>query len=175
MAAAAGACARGPAVASRPECAASWRAEWSADSAAALCVPPGFARLRDRPATWRREHDGLVQALLAVHVDLPTAWERGEIADRWPPALPPAGPCTYADCVMTDSLVAHVDTVAGVAVRVETGLLTGGAVGMRRHPTLVAGWDAPGARRVYVSGLADAPATLDTLRAALRTLRITAR
>lgn len=48
--------------------------------------------------------------------------------------------------------------------------MSGGAVGMLRHPALVAGWVAAGERRVYVSGFAERAPMLDTLRAALRTL-----
>ena len=165
-------CAQSAAIASRPECATGWHAGWSAASAAALCLPPEFVRPRDRPATWRRESDGILLGLITIHIDSLAKWDRGEVTAHWPATLPPSGPCVYADCVTTDSLVGHIDNVGGRLVRVETGRLTGGAVGMRRQPALVAGWDVAAARRVYVSVLADEPATLDTLRTALHTLRL---
>jgi hypothetical protein len=112
-----------------------------------------------------------VTDLLSVYLDPVSAWERGDIGDWWPPSLP-SGPCNFADCVTTDSQITHTDTVVGVGGNVDVGLVTGGAVGMRRHPMLTAGWDLPGKLRLHVTALAERPAMLDSVRIALRTIRI---
>ncbi len=168
------ACAPGSRIAARPECAAGWRAEWSADSALSLCVPPGFERKPDSFATILRSQDLLPRDLLAVYLDPRSAWERGEVVDRWPPSLP-TGPCNFPDCGTTDSLTVHVDTVAGVAGRVYVGLVTGGFAGLRRKPSLVAGRDLPGELRLGIHAFSERPATLDTLRISLRTIRLAPR
>jgi hypothetical protein len=96
--------------------------------------------------------------------------------DRWPPTLRLLEPCDQLpDCVTADSVVAHHDTVAGQLVQVETALMSGGALGLERHPHLVAWWETADRRRVHVTGLANAPGTLDTLRAALGTLQLVER
>lgn len=173
--AAATACTAPSVAAARPDCPRAWVPAWSADSIVALCLPPDFRRDRERSARWQREWrpGAPVRDDISVAVDSVAAWARGDVSDHWPPTLV-RGPCVYADCVTSDSLVTHTDTVGGAPVRVETARLTGGAVGMRRVPMLAAGW-ALGARRVRVGALAERPATLDTLRMALRTLRVAPR
>jgi hypothetical protein len=60
------------------------------------------------------------------------------------------------------------------AARLETGLVSGGNEAARRAPRLVGGWITPARTRILVVGAAERGATLDTLRAALRTLRVRA-
>lgn len=168
------ACAPSSRIAARPGCATGWRAEWSSDSTLSLCVPPGFERKPDSFATFLRSQDLLPHDRLVVYLDPRSAWERGEIADRWPPSLT-TGPCNFPDCATTHSLTVHADTVARVAGRVYVGLVTGGFAGLRRKPSLVAGWDLPGELRLGIHGFSERSAALDTLRIALRTIRLSPR
>lgn len=161
-------------VAARPECPARWHAEWTLDSALSLCIPQGFEQPRDSFPTFVRRHDYITRDFLTLHLAPDSMWNDDEPRRRWPPSLP-ARPCTLPDCAFTDSLTLHVDTVAGVVGDVYVGLVTGGFAGVQRQPSLHAGWELPGERRLEVQAFSEVPATLDTIRMALRTIHIALR
>jgi hypothetical protein len=151
-------------------CPADWEWSRSADSSVSACIPPRFARARGPQygtgARWERgSYRSPDHASLSVHID--TAFSAVE---EWPPRLRATSPCT-ADCISVDSVVAHEDTVAGTPAHVETGLASGGFAGLRRQPTLVAGW-LQGRHRIVVNGMATQGAALDTLRQVVRTIRL---
>jgi len=160
--------------AARPECAEQWHAEWALDSALSLCVPPGFEQRRDASSIFVRTHDYITRDFLTLYLDPRSLWDEDVPGRRWPPSLP-ARPCTLPDCGFTDSLTLHVDTVAGVAGNVYVGLFTGGFAGVQRKPRLSAGWELPDERRLEARAFSEVPATLDTIRMALRTIRIAPR
>lgn len=168
------ACAPDAHTAPHPDCPTTWHAEWSSDSALSLCIPPGFERKPDSYATFLRKRDFLTRDFLDLYLEPRSAWESGEVGDRWPPSLH-SGPCTVPDCTTTDSLTVYADTVAGVVANVYAGLVTGGFAGLRRQPSLAAGWDMPGERRLGIFAFSELPATLDTIRIALRTIRLAPR
>jgi hypothetical protein len=161
-------------VAARPECPARWHAEWTLDSALSLCVPPGFEQPRDSFPIFVRTHDYITRDYLRLYLEPRSMWDEDEPRRRWPPSLP-ARPCTVSDCAFTDSLTLHADTVAGVAGDVYVGLVTGGFAGVQRKPNLHAGWELPGERRLVIQAFSEVPATLDTIRMALRTIRVAPR
>lgn len=153
-----------------PACPSGWYQAHTADMSMALCLPSSLVQ--------RHQDSGEA-----------TIWERGEPIspkhvwliidvyadttndDPWPPHLASRASC-LADCATADSVVQHVDTLAGSVVQVETGLVSGGEPGFRRQPALTAGWTTSWGSRVRVFGIAVHGATLDTLRFALRTLKV---
>lgn len=151
-----------------PDCTGGWEQTWGPDSAFSLCTPPGFKAME--PGVWSRPRpesaavDFLAVALLqdAIAYDTPPGW---------PPKLAPPRDCSV-DCWVADSVTVHLDSIDGHQVRTEVGLLSGGAFGMRRDPHLVTGWRGPDGSGWYAQGWAAVPATLDTLRMALRSLRL---
>ena len=150
-------------------CPSSWHQALTADLSMALCIPSALQRRRvsDDEAIWERSDATSPEHVwLSIDVNADPATE-----DPWPPHLAGRSSC-LVDCVTVDSVVQHVDTLAGSVVQVETGLVSGGEPGLRRQPSLTAGWTTPTASRVWVFGLAAHGATLDTLRAALRTLTV---
>jgi len=152
-----------------PACPRSWHDGRTADLSMVLCIPPGFKRSAgtEGVAWWARGRiTSREHAWLRIDVEAPPF-----DADRWPPHLA-SGPECGADCATADSVVEHLDTLAGIAVHVETGLVSGGFPGFRRQPALAAGWIIPTGARVWVQGLAPHGATLDTLRTALRSLML---
>ena len=165
------ACTPGVRVAARPECPTRWHPAWTSDSALSLCVPPGFEQKRDAFATFLRTRDYLTRDFLNLYLEPRSMWDVDEPRRRWPPSLP-AHPCTLPDCAFTDSLTLHADTVAGVVGDVYVGLVTGGFAGVQRQPSLHAGWELPGERRLVIQAFSEVPATLDTIRIALRTIRL---
>jgi hypothetical protein len=161
------ACARSPQVASAPTCPPSWHAEWTGDSAIALCLPATFKR---RAAdAWSRPDSGVAADLLSVVL---LRWpEDSASLHGWPPHLA-SPPACLADCATVDSLSVHSDQVADMEARTEVGLVSGGMPGFRRQPMLRVGWEQSARRRGVAQGWAANAATLDTLRLAVRTLRI---
>ncbi len=164
----AGACGHRPPVASRPDCAADWTPAWEGDSTLALCVPPGFQRLKDyawgrqAPGGWARDF---------VSVELLQWPEDSASLHSWPPHLA-SPPTCRADCGTVDSLSVHADQVAGSEARTEVGLVSGGMPGFRRQPMFRMGWVVGAGRRGFAQGWAENAATLDTMRMAVRTLTI---
>jgi hypothetical protein len=150
-----------------PVCPAAWHAEWSGDSAIALCVPAGFARAASSKNLWERgDIDSPDRAWLRVSVDTLRTPD-----DHWPPHLASPASCV-ADCTTADSVVEHADPLGGDTVRTETGLVSGVSPGLRRQPLLGGGGSFAWGGGVGVTGTATRGVTLDTLRAALRTVQL---
>lgn len=153
-------------------CAAGWTRQVSPDSLVDLCTPPGFnpgSTAIPGSYTWKRparspgDSDWVAVAWVADSTLHPT----------WPPALASAPDCR-TDCYTVDSAVVHVEVIDSADARVETGLVSGGNEAARSAPRLVGGWITPQRTRILVVGAAERGATLDTLRMALRTLRVRA-
>lgn len=151
-------------------CPAAWTEQTSADSLIALCLPPTFrpgaSRLRGaytwkRPARTPGDSDWVAVAILGDSTG----------HDTWPPPLASPSDCV-TDCYTVDSAVVHADTLGAAPVRLETGLVTGGTERAERAARLVGGWITPRRARILLVGAAERPGTLDTLRVALRTLRV---
>jgi hypothetical protein len=94
--------------------------------------------------------------------------------ERWPATLAPDRRC-IADCGTVDSLAVHSDTIDGKVAHVETGRVSGGEPGFQRQPWIVASWELGNGSRVFVNGLAESGALLDTLRRAVNSVRIAER
>ena len=62
--------------------------------------------------------------------------------------------------------------VKGDDAATEIGLATGGLAGLTRRPVMVSGWVVSKERRGFAQGWTAQPATLDTLRLMLRTVRL---
>jgi hypothetical protein len=171
-------CRHQPTVASQPDCLPGWNADWGPDSAFALCLPPGFVRRTEHgagkpTAAWSRPNaDGPARDLLRVEI---LQWPEDSASFvRWPPRLasPPACFEGGADCTTADSVSVYRDSVAGHEARTEVGLLSGGYSGMRREPWMVSGWRISPSRRGFAQGWARVGAVLDTLRMAVRSVRV---
>ena len=150
-----------------PHCISTWHPVWTADSSVALCIPPDFVSAG--PNAWgRRKANGAFADLLSVQL---LSWPQDSTTlSGWPPHLA-SGPNCLADCATADSVTVHRDTVAGVQVSTEVGLVSGGEPGFRRHPFLVRGWTLTNTSRGFAQGWTTNPATLDTLRDILKTVR----
>ena len=153
-------------------CPAAWNRQVSRDSIVELCTPPGFnpgasslvgAYTWKRPAAGAGDSDWVAVAIVADSTR----------HAAWPPPLESPADCR-ADCYTVDSVALHTDTAGLVAVRMETGLVSGGNEAARRAPRLVGGWITPHRTRILVVGASELGMTLDTLRTALRTLRVRA-
>lgn len=152
------------------DCAAGWTRQVTADSLVDLCTPPGFnpgttsvggSYVWKRPPLSPGDSDWVAVAIVADSAD----------HQSWPPPLASPPDCS-ADCYTVDSGVVHADTIGAMAARLETGLVSGGNEGARRAPRFVGGWITPQRTRILVVGAAQLAPTLDTLRSALRTLRV---
>lgn len=151
-------------------CPAAWTEQSSADSLVAICLPQEFragssrfsgAHTWKRPAPTPGDSDWVAVAILGDSTG----------HDTWPPPLASPPGCV-SDCYTVESAVVHTDTLAASPVRLETGLVTGGTERAERAARLVGGWITPRRTRILLVGAAARPESLDTLRAALRTLRI---
>lgn len=174
VAALAAACQRSAsAVAARPICVGGFIASWSADSALAPCLPPGFhlaAAGGAAHARWERgDLNSADRAWLSISIE-----STDVESERWSPYLASPPNCV-ADCASTDSVIQHSDSVATGVAAVEVGLVSGGYPGFSRQPMMVAGWKIPPARRVWVNALAAKAPVLDTLRRALRSVQFSER
>jgi len=163
------ACSRDRPVAATPDCPSSWRAAWSSDSTTSLCVPPDFVVAG--ASAWGRPGVG-TSFVDFLSVEL-VSWPRDSMSlgGQWPPHVASGANC-LADCATADSMTVHVDTIAGKEGRTEVGLASGGMPGFRRKPVLEAGWIVGDSVRGFAQGWATQAATLDTLRAMLRTVRL---
>ena len=161
-------CSRGRPVAVVPDCPSSWRAAWSSDSTTSLCIPPDFVVAG--VSAWGRPGVG-TSFLDFLSVEL-LSWPRDSMSlgGQWPPHIASGANC-LADCATADSLTVHVDTIAGREGRTEVGLAPGGEPGFRRKPVLEASWIVRDSVRGWAQGWTRSAATLDTLRAMLRTVR----
>jgi hypothetical protein len=140
---------------------------WLPDSAAALCLPPGFVARGPRRFA-RPRGDTLPEQWIAVMVQRDPALRPGE---RWPLTLASSAQC-IADCTSAEDVVTAHDRIAGVPAYIERGLLSGGIAGEHRVPALVASVDGrPGWTAVVQVRTAD-PLLRDSLAAALTTLHI---
>ena len=162
-------CGRAPSlIAAAPHCPAAWRPAWSADSSIALCLPQGFRAAGDSSLhhqRWeRRPANSPVRDFLVVVA------EPDSQSLLPPPALGSGADCRD-DCATVDSVAVYRDTVGGAEAHIAVGLVSGGMPGFRRQPVIIAGWVTGRGVRVLSSGLATAPATLDTLRAMVRSVR----
>jgi hypothetical protein len=151
-------------------CAALWTQQLSPDSLVNICTPPGFtpgSTAIGGSYTWKRPAPSPADSdWVAVAIVADSAGH-----EQWPPLLESPAGCS-TDCYTVDSAVVHTDSNGLTAIRLETGLVSGGTEGARRAPRLVGGWITPRRTRILVVGAAEHAMTLDTLRAALRTLRV---
>jgi hypothetical protein len=160
------ACSHAPAAIALPICPTPSYRDWNGDSTLAICVPPGFARI-DHDSWARPRVQSAAKDLFSVELlDWP---DDSAMMREWPIHLDPSLGC-LADCFSYDSMAIHTDTAAGVTVHTETALLSGGFAGVRREPHLVMSWELAGGRRGIALARTAIPATLDTLRAAVRSL-----
>jgi hypothetical protein len=162
------ACSRGRLVAPTPNCVSSWHPVWTSDSSIALCVPADFVRADfggwGRPGVGTGFLDFLSVELLS--------WPRDSLSlGQWPPHVASGANC-LADCSTADSVTIHIDSLAGMEVRTEVGLVTGGEPGFHRKPVLEGGWIVKDSIRGFAHGWATHGATLDTLRSMLGTVRL---
>jgi hypothetical protein len=159
----------GPAAAGN-DCPTRWRRHASSDSTVTICLPAGFVRREDH--TWMRP----ARTRGAPPIDFFSveviAWPADSASvGPWPPTLAPEPGCQF-DCITVDSATKHADAWDGVTARTEVGLASGGVAGLRRRPVMVAGWVVANDRRGFAQGWAAKAVTLDTLRQALRTVKV---
>ena len=151
-----------------------WRGQFTPDSVLDFCAPPDFIQVK-QGQMWTRAAAGaqpqsVGEEWLKIHAL--TAGEAFEI-QPWPPSLlrdTSYRPCIH--CLDVSAYAVHWDSVGGRLVRVETGRVTGGFVGVRDKPMLQAGWLVDSTRWVFVQGQARTDSGLNELRAVLRTIRI---
>jgi hypothetical protein len=161
-------CHSAPRFATRPGCPPAWIAAWSADSTVALCLPSTFAR-RGAHSWSRPGPPAPAGEFLSVKL---LRWpEDSSSLHSWPPQLA-SPPSCQADCGTADSVSVYRDSVAGFDARTEVGLVSGGQPGFRRAPMIISGWVLSPDRRGFAQGWASAAAILDTLRLAMRTVRV---
>ena len=165
---ASGGCATEARVAPRPDCSAPEIAAWTLDSAAALCLPPGWRRLGDyRFGTPRA--DSPVDDWFTLHV---LAWpaESASISG-WPPRLESTPSCQL-HCSTAENVRVYLDTIDARVARIETGIVTGGNPSLHRKPMLKFGWVVNDDYRVFGLAIVEHPASLDTVRRVLRSVRV---
>jgi hypothetical protein len=152
------------------DCPARWRRHASSDSSVTICLPAGFVRREAH--TWMRPSRvrGAPPAdFFSVEV---IAWPADSASvGRWPPSLAPEPGCQF-DCITVDSTMQHRDAWDGVTAHTEIGLASGGVAGLRRRPVMVSSWIVSSDRRGFAQGWAAKAVTLDTLRQALRTVKV---
>lgn len=142
-----------------------WARSWSRDSTVSVCLPHGFDQgwAPDvAAATWERESPIESEiAFVALEVDTGAA-----STDEWPPRVHRHSYC-HAHCDPGDDVQVYVDTVAGVVTRIEAGFTNDAG---RQVASLAGGFDYQG-YHVTVTGQAGRRATIDTLRAIIRSTR----
>ena len=143
------------------------------DSAAAICLLPRFAKLGDSESAWAR---GTVSDAGYAWLSL-VVLDSARAADEW--GVPPVprsfrrpDPPDVIHAMHADSVTVHTERIEGRLVEIETGLLSGGVQGARRQPSLRAAWPIDGGRWVLVQAQATAAATVDSMRAMVRTVRV---
>ena len=152
-------------------CPGSWARRWTADSSIALCTPAGFAPLDDH--TWQRPSPTTGEDLADFFSVELLRWPDDSAAVRgWPPRLASLPSCR-ADCITVDSSSTYRDQWGDFDAHTEVGLASGGVADLQRRPVMASGWIVSSARRGFAQGWTAMPATLDTLRQMLRTIRIT--
>lgn len=153
------------------DCPARWRRHASSDSTVTICLPAGFVRREEH--TWMRPSRVSGAPPIDFFSVEVIAWPADSASvGPWPPTLAPEPGCQF-DCISVDSAMKHADAWGGVTARTEVGLASGGVVGLRRRPVMVAGWVISNDRRGFAQGWAANAVTLDTLRQALRTVQVT--
>jgi hypothetical protein len=153
------------------ECPARWRRQAAADSTVTLCLPAGFVRREEH--TWVRASRVKGASPIDFFSVEVIAWPADSASvGPWPPTLAPEAGCQF-DCIAVDSATRHADAWDGVTAQTETGLASGGVAGLRRRPVMVSGWVIGNDRRGFAQGWAAKAVTLDTLRQALRTVKVT--
>ena len=151
-----------------PTCHIDWQPAWGPDSIFTICLPPGFA-LRE-PGVWARPR--LESAAVDfLSVDLLRGTTDFDDFAAWPPRLTTPPDC-LADCTVAESVTVFVDSVSGFEAHTEAGLVSGGFAGLRRAPHFVSGWRSSATSGGFAQGWAAQLSTLDTLRLALRSLRV---
>jgi hypothetical protein len=152
-------------------CPESWVRRWTADSSIVLCAPPGFLPLDDH--TWQRPSPTTGEDLADFFSVELLLWPDDSAAVRgWPPRLASLPTCR-ADCITVDSSFTYRDKWGDFDANTEVGLASGGVADLQRRPVMTSGWIISGNRRGFAQGWTALPATLDTLRLMLRTVRIT--
>jgi hypothetical protein len=164
------ACARTEGSGEVAECPASWQRAWTADSSLSLCVAPAF--VQSEAHSWQRLDPAQgpdPQDFFSVEV---IRWPDDSASLRhWPPRLGSDPECR-TDCITVDSSTVHADRWSGLEAHTEVGRISGGLAGLQRRPVFVSGWVIASDRRGFAQGWATQPATLDTLRQMLRTVRV---
>lgn len=148
-------------------------ANWSRDSAFALCVPSDFAVVGDGHRWARRASSSSTGDWLSVRI-VDSAAVASDADARWRPSFRDAPGRAVKDGFEVDSLVVHRDIILGVEAFVETALVTGGFAGEVRAPALLAWWRVAPGRWAIAQARATRPATLDTLRRILLELHVRA-
>ena len=143
------------------------------DSVAAICLLPGFSKVGDSGGMWARgtvSDSGYAWLHLAV-------LDSARAAEEW--GVPPVprsfrqpDPPDFIHAVRTESVAVHAERIQGRLVEVETALVSGGVQGARRQPSLRAAWPIDGGRWMLVQSQATVPATLDSMRVMVRTVRV---
>ena len=158
-------------IAKELDCPAGWTAQSNLDASIALCAPPGFTltwNASDHAAWTRNDAASGAITMLAVDLHRPDA---DTLDGTWPRQLAGRAGCG-AECWTVDTLVRMQDTVRGRAAQVEQGLVRGGQARFDRQPVFVASWEPAPGWHAEAHGAAPSMPTLDTLRAMLRTARV---
>jgi hypothetical protein len=146
---------------------------YAADSSSALCAASGYDLAGDTGRRWARGAPGDTgYAWLSI-----TVLDTADAADEWgqpsaPGSFQRADPPGTLHALRAESVSVHREVIQTAIVEVETARVSGGVTGLNRHPVLRAVWRVGDGRWVLAQGFATEPATLDTLRAMLRTVRV---
>ena len=156
--------------ATQGDCPARWRRHASADSSVSLCLPAGFVRRESH--TWLRPARTAGRPPIDFFSVEVIDWPADSASvGYWPPRLAPESGCQF-DCITVDSITKYPDAWDGFTADTEVGLASGGVAGLHRRPVMVSGWIISKDRRGFAQGWAAKAVTLDTLRRALRTVKV---
>jgi hypothetical protein len=153
---------------------AGWQPTMTPEGMASYCVPPGWVRVVTSNRMWTRsaEHAPRVagEDLLYLYT-IPAAEAVGD-QSPFPPSLLGDTSRHHPDSYQVAGFNVVWDPVGDRQVRVETAHVTGGFIGVRDKPALLATWPVTTGDWVVVRGEAAADSTLATLRAVVQTVRV---
>ena len=150
-----------------PTCPAALRSAWTDDSLIHVCIPSTFVA--------RGSHGfGLPMPAPSETVVFVTASGHASwrLDEPWPLHLATTTAEDTPDGITVDAWRSVPDTVAGVAVVVEMGLVSGGLQGLQRAPSLLIAAEPRASVRLVVQGFAPDTASLSVLRQIARTVWI---